>query len=125
LFVVFVSILQLYCPYTPYNCEFIYQKLALGDCSINKIDSFEDWFLVGDFSKTNQTEQGDLIEEALKILAVVRKHKSENKIALNAKIDSFSLVDVETQNSFRSILNNGSILTDLKNVTGVEDFALQ
>ena len=115
--IVLEVLLKLYAPYTPYCCEAIYQALngktvegmAKQD-SIHYIGSFANGFKTE--IKISDAERSQCLA-MLNIISDVRKFKSTNKLALNAKIESYTIncqIDIT------------DILQDLKNVTGVEEF---
>jgi valyl-tRNA synthetase len=97
----------LYAPFTPFIIEELSVKFF--GYSANKQGTLKNFILP-------KVKSDEVCNEGLKIIELVRKHKSEHSLAMNAIIEEFTL------NGFSVDLS--SILEDLKNVTGVKNFKM-
>lgn len=115
LFVVICCILQLYAPYCPYICEYIWEALGVNAGKIHQIHSFAEGF----FTNKIEFNENEAIDAVLQIIFDVRRHKSDAKLALNAKLETFAI----SPSSLQLLQKNPVLFCDLKNVTTVETFS--
>jgi valyl-tRNA synthetase len=95
------SLVKLYAPFTPYICE------ELNKTLFNNIISIHNQALPKE--KNINFDDTDICK-MLKIIELVRKHKSENNLPLNSKIEEFTI----------SSNLKCTFVKDLYNVTGID-----
>lgn len=104
------TILKLFAPFIPHLCEEIFQAI-FGEENANKsINSRGSWPKLAEFYVDETLFiQGEYL---LKIIAQVRKFKSDNNISLKTQLESFEIGNKEDLSEF---------LEDLKNVTNCKE----
>ena len=96
---VFNALLLLYSPFTPFITEELQNNIhQIGGLQKLQLPSFP---------------KLEASEEALRVIEAVRKHKTEQSLSMNAKLEHFE---------FKTTHNLDIFLEDLKNVTGVLKF---
>lgn len=113
LYNVIKAVVQLYGVFAPYITEEIYQKLFVKQCDFKSVHAR------GNFPVVNTINADDTLlnacEVGIKVLAEVRKYKSDNNISLNAEVEKFKV-------STEDFCIVKPIIEDLINATKIKHF---
>jgi valyl-tRNA synthetase len=109
LYYIFKVILKLFAPYVPHITDLLYSTIYDESLSIHSKNM---WPSPGEISLDFKSS-GENVENAIKILDLVRKIKADRNLSIKAIID---LLEYDFGNGFEI---EGNLLTDLQNVTNI------